>query len=178
MCMVIIYSSHYLCAFVGIKEVKTLVDLAMMSAQGQGAMEVQKVSCLHAAATGYGPLIYELQEDAGFKVFLGQCKLVWRALKKDKNLPQHLVSGIELYVQIIDKSSFNLRTTLSCYQYLDTILVFVSFIALTTLTCKSDRQVSIFPAPYQRAIEFGRFDNIIFYLHSIFKQTFCLHIWY
>ena len=75
----------------GIKEVKTLVDLAMMSAQGQGAMEVQKVSCLHAAATGYGPLIYELPANAGFKVFLGQCKLVWRALEKDRNLPDHLV---------------------------------------------------------------------------------------
>ena len=37
----------------GPKEVKVLVDIAMISATGQGDLEVQKVSCMHSAATGY-----------------------------------------------------------------------------------------------------------------------------
>ena len=77
---------------IGIKEVKTLVDLAMMSAQGQGDVEVQKAKSLHAAAMGYAPLIYDLQPTDGFQAFLRQCQHVWRSLAADPNLPQHLVS--------------------------------------------------------------------------------------
>ena len=74
------------------KEVKTLVDLAMMSAQGEGAMEIHKVKCLNSAATGYAPLIFDLKVEADFKTFLAQCKLVWQALNADADLPKHLQS--------------------------------------------------------------------------------------
>ena len=74
------------------KEVKTLVDLAMMSAQGEGDLEIHKVKCLNSATTGYAPLIFDLDKQAGFKKFLRQCKLVWKALEADKDLPTHLES--------------------------------------------------------------------------------------
>ena len=76
----------------GPQEVKVLVDLAMISADGQGDYEVHKVSCLHAAATGYAPLIYELEQTMGFSEFLPLCKTIWRALDADETLPTKFVS--------------------------------------------------------------------------------------
>ena len=46
------YGSQYCCYLVDIKEVQVLVDLAMISASGQGDLEVQKVSCLHSRCYG------------------------------------------------------------------------------------------------------------------------------
>lgn len=64
----------------------------MISAQGQDDLEVQKVSCLHAAATGYAPLIYDMQSSMGFKEFLPLCQAVWRVLDVDTELPKKFVS--------------------------------------------------------------------------------------
>lgn len=75
----------------GPKELKVLVDLAMISATGQGDLEVQKVSCLHAAATGYAPLIYDMKPEMGFKEFLPLCQAVWRTLDVDDKLPDKFV---------------------------------------------------------------------------------------
>ena len=69
-----------------------LVDLAMISAEGQGDMEVTKVSCLYAAAIGYAPLIYDLKTNMGFREFLPLCQAVWRSLEVDKSLPTKFVS--------------------------------------------------------------------------------------
>ena len=69
---------------------KTLVDLAMRSAQGDGDLEIEKVNCLNSSAIGYAPLIFDFNVDAGFKQFLKQCKLVWNAFEADKDLPNHL----------------------------------------------------------------------------------------
>ena len=66
----------------------------MMSAQGQGDAEVQKVKSLHAAAMGYAPLIYDLKPTDDFDAFLKQCRHVWRSLEADPNLPTHLVSTV------------------------------------------------------------------------------------
>jgi len=83
---------YYACLNVsGPKELKVLVDLAMISAAGQGDLEVQKVSCLHAAATGYAPLIYEMKSDMGFNEFFPLCQAVWRALDVDSKLPEKFV---------------------------------------------------------------------------------------
>jgi len=75
----------------GPKEVKVLVDLAMISAAGQGDLVVHKVSCLHAAATGYAPLIYDMNADMGFKEFLPLCQAVWTKLDVDDKLPDKFV---------------------------------------------------------------------------------------
>ena len=68
-----------------------LVDLAMISAEGQGDLEVARVSCLHAAVTGYAPLIYDLDRKMDFKGFIHLCELVWRALEADPKLASKLV---------------------------------------------------------------------------------------
>jgi hypothetical protein len=71
--------------------VKVLVDLAMITAHGQGDMEVHKVKCLHAAAIGYASLIYDLKPNVSFEKFLELCKSVWRSLESDPELPTKLV---------------------------------------------------------------------------------------
>ncbi len=73
------------------KELKVLVDLAMISAAGQGDMEVERVSCLHSAVTGYASLIYDLDTKDGLKDFLAKCEPVWKAVESDENLPKKLV---------------------------------------------------------------------------------------
>lgn len=70
---------------------KTLVDLAMITAAGQGDMEVAKVSILHAAVTGFAPLIYDLPVDANFKAFYQSCRIVWKTLDSDPDLTNKLV---------------------------------------------------------------------------------------
>jgi len=82
----------HICMYLtGPKEVKVLVDLAMISATGQGDLEVQKVSCLHAAATGYAPLIYDMKPEMGFREFFPLCQAVWRTLDVDDKLPDKFV---------------------------------------------------------------------------------------
>ena len=63
----------------------------MNSAAGQGDLEVERVSCLHSAVTGYAPFIYDLRKDTNFEDFMKLCEHVWHALKNDKNLPTKLV---------------------------------------------------------------------------------------
>ena len=94
------YSMCYL-SFVDIKELKVLVDLAMISASGQGSMEEEKVSCLHSAVTGYASLIYDLKEKDGYglKEFLAKCQPVWSAVESDPRLPNKLV-GILCYLVV------------------------------------------------------------------------------
>lgn len=75
----------------GQKELKVFVDLASISA-GEGDMEIKKVSMLHAATTGYSPLLFDLPEDISCKEFLKRCAEVWKALDADPDLPQKLVS--------------------------------------------------------------------------------------
>ena len=83
--------------FAGPNQVKVLVDLAMITASGQGDMEVQKVRCLHAATMGYAPLIYDLDPELStFEDFYRYCETVWKALQADPKLPQKLVS-LSLY---------------------------------------------------------------------------------
>ncbi|KAL3881512.1 hypothetical protein ACJMK2_027944 [Sinanodonta woodiana] len=74
----------------GLKELKVFVDLASISA-GEGDMEIAKVNCLHAATTGYAPLIFDLEEDSGYKTLLDKCQILWKELKADPKLPEKLL---------------------------------------------------------------------------------------
>ena len=67
------------------------VDLAYISA-GEGAMNIEKVNCLHAAITGYAPLVFDCDVNCDCNMFLDRCKLVWRELETNPDLPQKLVS--------------------------------------------------------------------------------------
>ncbi|KAK3585575.1 hypothetical protein CHS0354_036762 [Potamilus streckersoni] len=74
----------------GLKELKVFVDLAIISA-GEGDMEIDKVNCLHAATTGYASLIFDLEEDSGYKELLGKCQILWKELQADPDLPKKLL---------------------------------------------------------------------------------------
>jgi hypothetical protein len=53
-------------------------------------MSIQRVNCLHAAATGYAPLIFT-KAVKGCRDLLRQCKLVFANVKQDSNLSKKLV---------------------------------------------------------------------------------------
>ncbi|XP_041354575.1 E3 ubiquitin-protein ligase rnf213-alpha-like [Gigantopelta aegis] len=73
----------------GLKELKVFVDLAYISA-GEGDHEIQKVNCLHAATTGYAPLVFDCDQQCDYSMFLQSCQSVWRELKSNPNLPEML----------------------------------------------------------------------------------------
>lgn len=62
------------------------------SSSREGDMGIAKVKCLQAATTGYAPLIFNLGNHCDYSKFLYQCKLVWKELKVNPNLPMNLVS--------------------------------------------------------------------------------------
>ncbi len=68
-----------------------LVDLAMISAEGQGDEVEEIVSIFHSAVLGYAPLIFNLKRDSSLDTFLECCRTVWRSLDSDRRLPDKLV---------------------------------------------------------------------------------------
>lgn len=69
------------------------VGLACLSA-GERDMEVERIKCLHAATTGYAPLIFNLGDTCDYSRLLEQCELVWKNLKADPDLHFELVRKI------------------------------------------------------------------------------------
>ena len=78
----------------GLQELKVFVDLAYIST-GDDGMEIAKVRCLQSAAIGYAPLIFNLDLNCDYKVFLDRCEEVWKALDSNPNLPNELVSEFD-----------------------------------------------------------------------------------
>ena len=54
-------------------------------------MEVEKASCLHAAATAYSSLIYDLKTEMGFTEFISLCKTVWSVAGVDARIAEKFV---------------------------------------------------------------------------------------
>lgn len=54
-------------------------------------MEVEKASCLHAAATAYSSLIYDLKTEMGFTEFISLCRTVWSVAGVDKRIAEKFV---------------------------------------------------------------------------------------
>ena len=79
----------------GREEVKTLVDLAMMSA-GESDIETDRVSFLHTTALGFAPFIFDLSKDIGFSQLMRLCDSVWKEIKENPTLPKKLVKQIIL----------------------------------------------------------------------------------
>lgn len=74
----------------GREEVKTLVDLAMMSA-GESDIETDRVSFLHTTALGFGQFIFDLNGEVGFIQLMDKCQSVWKEIKENETLPEKLV---------------------------------------------------------------------------------------
>ncbi|XP_022806306.1 E3 ubiquitin-protein ligase RNF213-like [Stylophora pistillata] len=75
----------------GRDEVKTLVDLAMMSA-GETDIETDRVSCVHTTALGFAPFIFDLDKDTSFGELIRTCESVWKEIEKDTSLLEKLKS--------------------------------------------------------------------------------------
>ncbi|XP_022797655.1 E3 ubiquitin-protein ligase rnf213-alpha-like isoform X3 [Stylophora pistillata] len=79
----------------GREEVKTLVDLAMMSTD-ESAIETDRVSCLHTTALGFAPFIFDLaHKHADFEQLMEICEGVWEEVERNDTLPEKLedISG-------------------------------------------------------------------------------------
>ena len=76
----------------GKEEVKTLVDLAMMSA-GESDIETDRVSFLHTTALGFAPFIFDLDKETGFSQLMSICESVWKEIEENETLPKRLVSS-------------------------------------------------------------------------------------
>ncbi|ELU09101.1 hypothetical protein CAPTEDRAFT_223578 [Capitella teleta] len=74
----------------GNKELKVLVDLALMSAKGQGDHDLARVRCLQTAVIGYSPLIYNMKTSDGLREFLFHCKALFASLESDKTIPRKM----------------------------------------------------------------------------------------
>ncbi|XP_060586365.1 E3 ubiquitin-protein ligase rnf213-alpha-like [Ruditapes philippinarum] len=74
----------------GLKELKVFVDQAFMSA-GDEPINIARVQCLHSAVTGYTPLIFDLDENCGYKELLNLCAVVWKELEANPFLPEQLL---------------------------------------------------------------------------------------
>lgn len=69
---------------------KTLVDLAMMSA-GESDIETDRVPCLHTTALGFAPFIFDLGKCAGLSQLMDICESVWEHIKENDTLLEKLV---------------------------------------------------------------------------------------
>lgn len=69
---------------------KTLVDLAMMSA-GESDIETDRVSCLHTTALVFAPFIFDLDKCAGLSQLMDICESVWEHIKENVTLLEKLV---------------------------------------------------------------------------------------
>lgn len=69
---------------------KTLVDLAMMSA-GESDIETDRVSCLHTTALGFAPFIFDLDKCAGLSELMDICESVWEEITENETLTEKLV---------------------------------------------------------------------------------------
>ncbi|WAR16708.1 RN213-like protein [Mya arenaria] len=61
----------------------------MMSA-GEEPINIAKVQCLHSSATGYAPLLFQLQEHFGYLELIEKCKDVWKNVDENPRMPKQL----------------------------------------------------------------------------------------
>ncbi|XP_078574614.1 E3 ubiquitin-protein ligase rnf213-alpha-like [Branchiostoma floridae x Branchiostoma japonicum] len=71
------------------KELKVFADLASISA-GETDIEIDRVNMLLSAGIGYGPLIYDLKQKAGFAELMKSVRKLKTYLTQDPNLPKKL----------------------------------------------------------------------------------------
>ena len=83
-----------------LEELRTFIDIALIVATGEGAVQVEYIVCLDAAVKGYAPFIYQIEDDMSYEEFLQLCSEVWDVLKADPKLPEKFVSHLNLYLTI------------------------------------------------------------------------------
>ena len=76
---------------IGPAEVKVFVDM-MSIAAGESDIELAEVACFDASCQAFGPMIFELDQQAGFVELNAICLEVMKSVEKDPNLINKLVS--------------------------------------------------------------------------------------
>ena len=74
-----------------VNDLHKFVTVALHTAAGEGDFANDNLSMLKIVGSGYGPLIYNLQDNPNFDNFKACCQQVWEALEQNSNLPQFLV---------------------------------------------------------------------------------------
>lgn len=78
---------------------------------GETDIEVDRVQFLHAATTGYAPLIFNLEPTCNDMQFIEMCQSVWNELESDPKLPKKLVIFCyDFFDNLIPVLPFNLYT--------------------------------------------------------------------
>ncbi|KAA0724979.1 E3 ubiquitin-protein ligase rnf213-beta [Triplophysa tibetana] len=72
-----------------LKDLKTFIDLATIPA-GENDVDIDRIANFESAVMGYSPLLYSLQNRAGFEEFIICVHQVWDALDKDEKLMDKL----------------------------------------------------------------------------------------
>ncbi len=79
-------------------QLEVFVDLAMNATEDETAMEIDRVSMFHRAASGYAPFIFGLGEHVGYTELSDIAQEVWMSLQTDQALPKLLVRKNYLFV--------------------------------------------------------------------------------
>ena len=94
--MYIVVICVFTCYIAEVTDLHKFVSVALHTSAGEGDFSSDRLSHLKMVGSGYGPLIYGLQ-NSNFDIFCQKCKAVWEAVEVTPNLPQLLVSGSCLY---------------------------------------------------------------------------------
>lgn len=76
---------------IDVNDLHTFVMVALHTVAGEGDFANDKLLRLKIAGSGYGPLIYNLQDNPDFENFKACCEEVWETLVQTPNLPKYLV---------------------------------------------------------------------------------------
>ena len=75
-----------------VNSLQNFVTVALAtSAGGEGDMTTDRLSYLRTVGRGFGALIYNLPETAGFHLLQEHCKTLWETLEHAPNLPEMMV---------------------------------------------------------------------------------------
>ena len=82
-----------LCATIEVNDLHKFVSVALHTSAGEGDLSSDKLSHLKMVGSGFGPLIYGL-ENPDFDTFRRKCEAVWEAVKATPKLPRLLVRNL------------------------------------------------------------------------------------
>ena len=79
-------------------DLQNFVNVALATAAGgEDDLAYDRLSSLRTVASGFSSLIYRLKPDTGSHELRESCSSVWKAYKRDRNLPEMLVGHYSSY---------------------------------------------------------------------------------
>ncbi|XP_064404373.1 E3 ubiquitin-protein ligase RNF213-like isoform X3 [Halichondria panicea] len=110
-------------------DIQGFVTMALATAAGgEGDLASDKLSHLQTVGSGFASLIYEMKESDDYLMLKDRCKSLWKALVKNSNLPELLIScnkDIKWYTSVKDTQG-SVETT-SSYGQMANILKYGTY---------------------------------------------------